>query len=207
MIFDTLELSIILLFVFVINCLFSYFLLPKVLDLLITASKNRGFYNGPWKTHFGVGLKKTNMIEKAAIARVGLGGNSVEETIYWNAFIDSDRNELNTVYEYCVLIDSPIPINHDSKGFWSITVYGSDQYLMENQINRYMFRNYDFKNIKFPIKIYLTNSCKNDFLFWIPLTTKKEMFSIVLRCYRPVEGMKYKKSAAQIQLPKIIRIK
>ncbi len=103
-----------------------------LLDFVIERGSGRGVQNGPWKTHLGVGRKHTLRIEKAAIARIGLGANDSEETIYWNAFTDGQGNELCADMEYQIVFRSDPPVRYADKGFWSITVYGKDKFLVPN---------------------------------------------------------------------------
>ncbi|MFN8256232.1 MAG: DUF1214 domain-containing protein [Bacteroidales bacterium] len=198
---------IILLFAFAGGYFLAFVLLPFILDFLIEKSRKRGFFNGQWKTHFGVGCSETNIIEKAAIARVGLGGNSPEETIYWNAFFDSSGQELNTQFEYEIIINTPIPVDYENFGFWSITVYGKDKFLMENTLKKYLVRNQEIGENKYPVKIKLSRHINNSTEFaLIPLSLKKQKFSLALRCYRPLEKMRSKFLCAQLELPQINRI-
>ncbi len=81
---------------FILGFILAFYKMPMVLDFVIEKSEKRGFFTGSWKTHPGVGRAETNFIEKAAIARIGLGANDSEETVYWNAFYDSNGKELNT---------------------------------------------------------------------------------------------------------------
>lgn len=192
---------------FLLGIILPYYFLPKILDFVIEKSQHRGFYNGPWKTHLGVGRKKTTKIEKAAIARVGLGGNSSDETIYWNVFTDSSGEPLNTKNKYKIIVNSEIPINYKNHGFWSITVYGEDKFLMKNDAKKYMVRHTDFMDHNYPLNILISkkNEFKND--EFIPLTKKDQKFSMALRCYRPLNSMKNEKECLEIELPKIIRLK
>lgn len=191
---------------FFISGIIGWLMVPKLLDFAIENSQNRGFFNGPWKTHLGVGLKSTSAIEKAAICRIGLGGNSSKETVYWNVFTDSDGNVLSTNYNYEVIITNPLPINYENHGFWSITAYGEDQYLMHTSFRKYMVRHNDFEKESYPLKIMLgTHNVKN-YPFFIPLSTEKQKFILALRCYRPSNEMLNYTTCVHIHLPEIRRI-
>ena len=108
----------------------------KLLDYIIKSAGNRGLKIGPWKTHLGVGRPNLNKIEKSAIARIGLGANDSEETIYWNAFSDSNGDDLSSNNNYKILINSPPDVDFENYGFWSITVYGENKLFVENDIVR-----------------------------------------------------------------------
>ena len=97
-------LEIILIFVLLLTgILLAIFLFPYLMDMIAEKSHSRGVTNGPWKTHLGVGRKTTSAIERSAIARIGLGANNSDETIYWNAFTDSDGDKLNSAYNYDII--------------------------------------------------------------------------------------------------------
>lgn len=197
---------LLVLFIFITGLVLAYVLLPDILDFVIEKSQSKGFYNGSWKTHLGVGRKETSRIEKAAIARVGLGGNSSDETIYWNAFTDSNGDDLETNSEYEIVINSEIPVDYQNFGFWSITIYGEDKFLFENPEKKYLIRDIDVANQSYPIKVTLSKKEGLSSVSSIPLSLKKQKFSIALRCYRPVDNMKQESSCLQINLPQIIKI-
>jgi len=181
---------------------------PFILDYVIEKSQKRGFYNGPWKTHLGVGRKKTAKIEKAAIARVGLGANSSDETIYWNAFTDSDGNDLDSRNEYQILFNNDLPIDYINKGFWSITIYGEDKFLVVNPQKKYMIR-YSGDNegaLKFPLVLNLSRLGSMISENSIPLPPRFEKFSVALRCYRPLNIMKEQSTSLSISMPLIKKI-
>jgi hypothetical protein len=194
-------------FIFVfIGFALGYNFTPRILDFIIRKSVKRGFFNGPWKTHLGVGRKQTSFIEKAAIARVGLGANDSDETIYWNAFTDSDGKKLNTKYNYEIYISSPLPVDYDNKGFWSCTVYGQDQYLMKNAYNKFMVRHDEFNKQEWPLRISMRKQFIDNERQGIPLSEQNQTFTMALRCYRPLDVMKQELTCKNIDLPQIIRI-
>ena len=195
---------IILILSFTLSFAFAYWRLPQILDYIIEKSQKRGFFNGPWKTHLGVGRKETSKIEMAAIARVGLGGNSSDETIYWNVFTDSEGNDLNTSNHYEIIIRKPLPIDYENKGFWSITVYGEDKFLIPNSSKNYMLRHNHFQDLELPWTIKLAPGTDHRG-FTIPLGERREKFSMAMRCYRPLDTMKTQEECLKIELPEIRR--
>jgi hypothetical protein len=190
----------------VISFIIAYYAAPYFLDWLISKSKKYGFYNGPWKTHLGIGKKETNFIEKAAIARVGLGACDSDETIYWNAFTDSEGNILRTDKEYEIVITEDLPIAYDQLGFWSITAYGDDQFLMKTETGPYLIRDSDIYHLKFPRRIRLSKRTDKCQFPCIALSSDKQKFTLALRCYRPKDLMKSYKTCSNLILPKIIAI-
>ena len=181
---------------------------PKLLDAIVERSTGRGLIIGPWRTHLGIGKSTTSKIEKAAIARVGLGANSKEETIYWNAFTDSDGVALNSENEYHIVIAEDLAVDFSKKGFWSITVYGSDKYLVNNPRKKYLVRRDCAINPSEdePYIILLSKSNIKDFENYIPLPSEPESFSLALRCYRPKKEMQNPDSIERLNFPKIVKI-
>lgn len=196
----------IILFFFITGMIISIHYFEDLLDLIIEKSGGRGIKNGPWKTHLGVGRKYTSKIEKAAIARIGLGANDSEETIYWNAFVDDNGNDLRSENEYNIIFRSKPSVKYSEKGFWSITIYGNDKFLVPNPYNKYMLR-YD-ENLKLgggsQFVIFLSRNKPENLAGWIPLPENDEKFSIAFRCYVPDDEMKI--NAGNSKLPSIIKI-
>jgi hypothetical protein len=176
-----------------------------LLDFFTGRVKGRGVRNGPWKTHLGVGRKRTSKIEKAAIARIGLGANDSDETIYWNAFVDDEGNNLWSGHDYQIVFIGKPPVRYDEKGFWSITVYGEDKFLVPNPYHRYMLRSdvksefdYDYR-----FSILLSGNKPENTALWIPLPQRHERFTIALRCYVPDREMIT--DAEGVKLPSILK--
>lgn len=178
----------------------------RLLDFITEKGSKRGVKCGPWKTHLGVGRKQTPRIEKAAIARIGLGANDSDETIYWNAFTDDMGNELRSEYEYRIVFRSKPPVRYKDKGFWSITVYGKDKFLVPNPHKKYMIRSDERFGLDGDamFSILLSRNEPDELDSWIPLPKTNENFSIAFRCYVPDQDMKV--NVRYISLPSIIRI-
>ena len=197
--------AIILLF-FVIGMSVSIRYFVHLLDFLTAKFSSKGIKNGPWKTHLGAGRKQTSRIEKAAIARIGLGANDSDETIYWNAFVDDEENDLRSENEYRIIFSSEPLVRYNDKGFWSITVYGNDKFLIPNPFYKYMLRrgeNSGF-NEDFRFSILLSRNKPADPENWIPLQVKDEKFTIAFRCYIPDNEMKT--NSRNIKLPSIVKV-
>jgi hypothetical protein len=197
--------AIILVF-FIIGTVMSIRYFGNLLDFITENVSGKGIKNGPWKTHLGVGREHTSRIEKAAIARIGLGANDSDETIYWNAFVDDDGKDLRSENEYNIIFRSQPSVRYNERGFWSITIYGNDKFLVPNPYNKYMVR-YD-EIIKqgegLQFSIFLSRNKPENLVNWIPLPEKDEKFSIAFRCYVPDDEMKT--NAGNIKLPLIIKV-
>ena len=178
----------------------------KILDMLIEGGSGRGVRQGSFKTHLGVGRKDLLKIEKAAIARVGLGANSADETIYWNAFQDAFGDELRSTGSYMLKFEKPPDVQYDLKGFWSLTVYGYDKFLVPNKDKKYSLGSdhHFLKDEGGGFSIHLSREKPEVHADWLPLPEKDEKFSVALRCYIPGERMKT--NTKQAMLPVIERV-
>lgn len=190
---------------FLIGIFVSIKFFGNLLDFVVERTSGRGVQNGAWKTHLGVGRKNTARIEKAAIARIGLGANDSDETIYWNAFLDNNGNELHSKNEYSLLFKSKPAVRYDDKGFWSITVYGNDKFLVTNSDYKYVMRsdfNYDL-NEDSSFSIFLARKKPQKHSNWLPLPENDENFSIAFRCYIPTDELK--NNTQNNEMPLIIK--
>jgi len=91
--------------------------------------------NGPWSTRLDLARSTTPMTVRAYVAQIGLAANQAEEAIYWNAFADSAGRPLVGRHSYAVLFSALPPVAQT--GFWSLTVYDADSFLVANQEKRY----------------------------------------------------------------------
>ena len=81
---------------------------------------------GNYGTEYGV---------RAVIALLGLGANLPQDAVYPTAFVDSDGKTLTGKNRYVIHFDKgQMP---PAKAFWSITMYGSDSFFVDNPLNRY----------------------------------------------------------------------
>lgn len=65
----------------------------------------------------------------------GLGANPLSVALYAKAATDVNGIQLNGQNEYVLHFDTLPPIRRN--GFWSITAYGEDDFLIRNEIDRY----------------------------------------------------------------------
>lgn len=132
---------------------------------------------------------KTEYGYRACVALVGLGANPMYVAVYPKCEIDSDGEELNGKNTYMIHFNS-LPKVMD-KGFWSITAYGNDDFLIPNEKDIYNVNdrsNYTL-NDDGTLDVVLSVSDLNDGHFWIPVCNDK--FHLFLRIYLPdVEALK-----------------
>ena len=152
--------------------------------------------NGPWTTSLTLGSRSQGMYEKAVVAKMGLFALNKEETIYYTAFSDSSGEGLRTGSRY--RIDGE---ELDTR-WWSLTVYGSDNFLIPNPHKRYA---YAMNNVaredggRYTILLSKSQQEGN----WLPLGEKDQPFSLTLRLYNP--SQKVYENLDTIKLPRIIK--
>ena len=91
---------------------------------------------GAWSTPpLNLGAYGTDYNTRAAVAMVGLGANLPQDALYPNSRTDREGRQLNGQFRYRLHFDAKqLP---PVKAFWSITAYGSHEFLIANPINRY----------------------------------------------------------------------
>jgi hypothetical protein len=89
--------------------------------------------NGPWRTDLTAGSHAGNIYSRALVAMRGLLALSKSETIYFTAFTDDHGHRLRDKCSY-IIEGRPLAAR-----WWSITLYGQDNFLVPNQINRYSY--------------------------------------------------------------------
>jgi len=120
---------------------------------------------------------------RAAVALVGLGANTNEVAIYPRTDNDSQGGLLNGANAYTMHFSSLPPV--EKGGFWSITAYGDDDYLIDNPIDRYNVTDRsDFKlNADGSLDVTLSATDPKDGSYWFP--TGDKGFHLFMRLYLP----------------------
>ena len=152
-------------------------------------------HNGSWRTSAGTGSESANLYERAAIAVAGLYALSNKEAIYYTAFTDNEGKPLDGACDYS-LRGSTLPAR-----WWSLTMYGADNYLVDNPANIYSRHagNLEFESDKsYAVHISATAQSHN----WLP-APKSGKFSITLRLYNPDATVR--ENLSGIALPVITR--
>ncbi len=135
---------------------------------------------------------------RAAVAVSGFGANPVEVAIYPKRAVDEDGNEFDGNKNYLMHFDSLPPVLEGSYGFWSVTAYDNDSFLIPNELKRYNINDRsDFKlNDDGSLDVLLTSDEElikqgvgdnGEYL----LPTDADGFHLFLRIYLPdMEGLK-----------------
>lgn len=123
---------------------------------------------------------------RALVALGGLGANPVSIAIYPKAAFDSDKHALNGNNSYTLHFDEAPPVNEF--GFWSITAYGEDNFLIDNELDRYAIT--DRSELKYnsdgSLSILIQAEPPEDETMmgnWLPV--KAEQVHLYLRVYLP----------------------
>ena len=114
---------------------------------------------------------------------MGLGANTNEIAIYPRADYDSNNEVLNGANSYTLHFSSLPPV--EEGGFWSITAYGGDNYLIDNPINRYNVTDRsEYKlNVDGSLDVTLSANAPQDGSYWLP--TGNKAFHLFMRMYLP----------------------
>jgi hypothetical protein len=135
-----------------------------------------GMSNGPWHTSLAIGNEQSDPYTRASVALHGLFALSRDETIYFTATRDADGNRLDGACRYEIAGHDP------SARWWSITAYGSDDFLIANVENRYSVSQSSVSrepNGVFRVTVGGPDAGAN----WIPVGDGP--FSLTLRLYNP----------------------
>jgi hypothetical protein len=155
-----------------------------------------GVKNGSWQTNLEVGSREANLYLRAYVARIGLFALNKTETIYYLAETDDTGEPLRSVCNYRIQ-GQELPAR-----WWSITVYGADNFLIPNALDRYSF---NMKSVTrdsdgtYAIRLSRTRQPGD----WLPAGEKDQRISLSLRCYNPKPVMY--EEPEKIALPRILK--
>ncbi len=150
--------------------------------------------NGPWYANLAAGSEKVDPYTRVSVAKNGILALRQSETIYYSARKDDQGNWLNGDKVYRIEGKKP-----DAR-WWSITLYGTDHFLIPNELNRY---SYNMNNVEYDengrFSFYVSNTPREG--AWLPLNNNKR-FVLTLRLYNP--GDSIRNNPAKVELPHII---
>jgi len=154
-----------------------------------------GVSDGPWKTNLLIGSSSGGIYTRAAVAVHGLLALNRSETIYYSASTDDGGDRLNGRCSYLVAGRDP------PARWWSITVYGADDYLIPNPAARYSIS-----------ETSVTRDASGEFVASIApkaggpnaLPTEGKKFSLTLRLYNPSPAVAA--DPAHVKLPAIHKV-
>lgn len=153
--------------------------------------------NGEWYTGLTYGSEQAGMYTRAAVAIEALFALNKSEVIYYTADTDDAGQLLQSSCDYRIEGTNLDPYS----SWWSITVYGGDNFLIPNEQNRYSYTNknieYD-ENGNFTILLSSTPKTGN----WLP-TGNQNKIILMLRMYNPVPSVY--ENLDTIELPHITK--
>ena len=127
----------------------------------------------------------TSYLQRAYVARIGLGANVPEDAIYPLSVVDSAGHAYSGKHRYVLHFDSQQlpPVS----GFWSVTMYNSEGYFVGNPIKRYAIGDRDplVFNPDGSLDLYIQHESpgSDKEANWLPAAA--DAFNLVLRLYWP----------------------
>ncbi len=139
----------------------------------------------------GIGTYGTDYLARATIALVGLGANIPEDAVYPNNHgVDSDGQPLDSEHRYVLHFeDGAVP---PANAFWSLTMYDTPGWLVDNPIRRYAIGDRDA--LKFnddgslDLHIQRQSPGPGKESNWLPAPAEGS-FTLLLRLYWPKQEM------------------
>lgn len=164
-------------------CEMKDLLLPKLINATLKFMVRNGsfkFYGDPI-SRFGKEYEY-----RCLVAIAGFGANPVETAVYLKAEEDDSGEKLNAKNKYLLhfMSNSLPPVGEH--GFWSVTAYGDDDFLISNPLDRYAISNRSsFKlnednSLDLILQTEEPNENKEN---WLPVGS--DGFHLFLRIYRP----------------------
>ncbi len=127
----------------------------------------------------------TSYLRRAYIARIGLGTNVPEDAVYPMSHVDGDGKPYHGSYRYSLHFDKDKlpPIN----AFWSLAMYDTEGYFVENPINRFSIGDRDKLefNSDGSLDVYIQHDTPggDKEANWLPAPAGD--FNLVMRLYWP----------------------
>lgn len=147
-------------------------------------AENYAVKMGQW-IYYGdpIGDFGTEYTYRTMVALVGLGANTTDVAIYPKTEVDSKGNTLTGKKTYTLHFTSFPPTVED--GFWSVTAYGDDDFLIDNPIDRYCVndRSELKRNADGSVDVILSSTEPEEKTNWLPVGEKG--FHLFLRIYKP----------------------
>ena len=125
---------------------------------------------GQWD-YFGepIGDFNTEYAYRALVALAGLGANTVEVALYPKIEQDADGNTLTGEKSYILHFESYPQVLEG--GFWSVTAYGDDDFLIDNPIDRYCINDRSGlqANDDGSVDVILSEDAPQNTINWLPV--------------------------------------
>lgn len=161
---------------------------PKLaLEKISSHFNNIGKEVNGWAIFTKTGTYGTNYLDRALVTLIGLGANLPQDAVYPTSKTDGDGQPYSGKSKYTLHFEKGQfpPVN----GFWSLTMYNSKMFFVENPLNRYTLsqRNHFNTNPDGSVTLYIQNENpgKDKEANWLP--APEEDFVLILRLYWPKE--------------------
>jgi len=160
--------------------------------------------NGYWN-FYGKPIAEfgTEYYYRAMIAVAALAANPVSIAVYPRTDNDAEGQPLSGEHRYRLHIAPDNWPDTNPFGFWSITMYGADNFFYDNELNRYNItdRSNFVKNADGSLDIYIQHEADTEHPDnWLP--APEGIFHLYFRIYNPVERI----SNNEWTMPAIMRI-
>jgi len=149
----------------------------------VAAGMNRDVHG--WLFSTKTGEYGTSYLQRAFVTAIGLGANRPEDAVYPTSQADAFGQPYVGTNKYVLHFDKGQfpPVN----GFWSLTMYDSSYFFVDNPLNRYTLsqRNTFHENADGSVDLYLQhdNPGPGKEANWLP--APEERFILMLRLYWP----------------------
>jgi hypothetical protein len=156
----------------------------KIIEHFKSAGEN---VNG-WIFTTKTGLYGTDYLQRATVTAVGLGANRPQDAVYPTSELDASGQSYNGANNYVLrFAKGQLPPVH---GFWSLTMYNTEYFFVDNPLNRYTLSQRDKfrENADGSVDLYLQheNPGPEKESNWLPAPAGK--FNLMLRLYWPKES-------------------
>ncbi|MEZ4883949.1 MAG: DUF1254 domain-containing protein [Chitinophagales bacterium] len=144
--------------------------------------------NGWMFVREGIGTYGTDYLRRAYIDFIALGACIPEDAVYPNCTLDANNKPLDAQNNYQIHFEAnQIP---PARAFWSLTAYNADEFLVENELNRFALGDRDDlkynKDGSLDLYIQSESPSKENLSNWLPIP-QRGAFSLTLRVYWPKE--------------------
>jgi len=150
--------------------------------------------NGIWKTSLVMSSERGNPYTRAWVAKNFLYALNSSEAIYFETDVDDEGRKLDRGYSYKV-VGKDLPAR-----WWSITVYGEDNFLIPNEYDKYSVTSANVVRRNGSWTVYISKDPREE--NWIPLRGEGG-FIIVIRLYNPDPAVY--ENLGKLELPRVIR--
>ena len=160
---------------------------PDAFKTFVAQGRSRYARRNGWSMAVAkIGSYGEDYLLRAFIAYAGLGALTPEEAVYPTALADQDSQPLKGEARYVLHFDKDkLP---PAKAFWSLTMYGADQFFAANAINRFAIGDRDklAYNADGSLDLYVQHASpgKDKESNWLPAPAQGP-FSMNLRLYLP----------------------